>query len=94
MAEVAPFIMIVAIVAIVVFSRIYAARHGLDIRSPKQRRRDGYAPLAAPGVSAEEADRMKSEITRLNERIQVLERLATDPAKRLSDQIDALDSKR
>ncbi len=93
MGEIAPFLMVVMIIAIVTFGRIYSAKHGLDTRSVKQRRRDGY--IAPPeGVSMEEASRMKSEITRLNERIQVLERLATDPGKRLSDQIDALDAKR
>ena len=93
MGEIGPFAMVVLIIAIVTFGRIYSARHGLDIRSRKERRRDGVMTLPV-GVSAEEASRMKSEITRLNERIQVLERLATDPGKRLSDQIDALDAKR
>jgi hypothetical protein len=36
---------------------------------------------------------MKAEIDRLNSRLAVLERLATDPSKRLSDQIDALGPK-
>ncbi len=93
MGEIAPFAMVVLIIAIVTFGRIYTAKHGLDTRSSRQRRRDGPAVIP-DGVSLEEASRMKSEITRLNERIQVLERLATDPGKRLSDQIDALDAKR
>jgi hypothetical protein len=33
---------------------------------------------------------MKSEIKRLNDRLAVLERIATDPAKRLADEIDNL----
>lgn len=95
MGEFAPVIMVVMIVAIVSISKFYSAKHGIDTRSNRQRRRDGRGLVAAPdGVSLEEASRMKSEVTRLNERIQVLERLATDPAKRLSDQIDALDTKR
>lgn len=93
MGELAPFIMVVAIVAIISISRFYSAKHGIDTRSRRQRRRDG-AILPPDSVSLEEAARMKAEIIRLNERLQVLERLATDPAKRLSDQIDALDLKR
>jgi hypothetical protein len=91
--EIAPFIMVVLIIAIITFGKLYSAKHGLDTRSRKERRRDGFYATPA-GVSLEEASRMKSEITRLNERIQVLERLAVDPGKRLSDQIDALDAKR
>ena len=93
MAEIAPFLMVVMIIAIVTFGRIYTAKNGIDTRSRKERQRDGFYATPA-GVSLEEASRMKSEITRLNERIQVLERLAVDPGKRLSDQIDALDAKR
>lgn len=77
MAELSIPLMIVLIVAITTIGRIYRARHA-------------YQPPAQDAVSLEEAARMKAEINRLNERIQVLERLATDPAKRLSDQIDAL----
>ena len=77
MAELSIPLMIVLIVAITTFGRIYRSRHM-------------YRGPAQDAVSLEEAARMKSEINRLNERIQVLERLATDPAKRLSDQIDAL----
>lgn len=94
MGEFAPFLMVIAIVAMVLFSRFQSAKHGIDTRSNRQRRRDGPGLITPPAVSLEEAARMKSEITRLNERLQVLERLATDPAKRLSDQIDALDTKR
>lgn len=33
---------------------------------------------------------LKGQISRLEERLSVLERIATDPSKRLSDEIDAL----
>jgi hypothetical protein len=33
---------------------------------------------------------MKNEIRRLSDRLVVLERIATDPAKRLSDEIESL----
>ena len=42
------------------------------------------------GEESAENTRLQSEVARLNERIRVLERLATDPAKRLSDEIDSL----
>jgi|JI8StandDraft_2_1071088.scaffolds.fasta_scaffold09049_6 hypothetical protein len=45
-----------------------------------------------PAVDAEN-QRLQSEVARLNERIHVLERLATDPAKRLSDEIESLKDK-
>ena len=80
MAELSIPLMVVLIVAITTFGRIYRTRHS-------------YQAPAQDAVSLEEAARMKAEINRLNERIQVLERLATDPAKRLSDQIDALKTK-
>lgn len=84
--EIGVFTMVVMIVLIVTVGRIYAARHGIDIS--KQGRRDRRAGLMAPDTG--ETERLRGEVTRLNERIQVLERLATDPQKRLSDQIDAL----
>ena len=81
MGEIGPFAMVVLIVLIVTIGRSYRSRHRAEA-------------LSADSVSYDEAVRMKAEITRLNERIQVLERLATDPSRRLADQIDALDDKR
>ncbi len=82
-----PFEMVVLIILIVTIGRVASARYGVG-RSGRRSRRDLVdAPNA---VSIEDGTRMKSEIDRLNERIRVLERLATDPSKRLSDQIDAL----
>ena len=78
--------MIVLIVLIVTAGRIYAARNGLDMS--RRGRRDRRVGFVVPDTG--ETERLRGEVTRLNERIQVLERLATDPQKRLSDQIDAL----
>lgn len=77
MAELSIPLMIVLIVAITTYGRIHRNR----LKQPMQQ---------IDALSLTEAAAMKSEIHRLNERIQVLERLAIDPAKRLSDQIDAL----
>ena len=84
--------MIVLIVLIVVIGRTLSARYGVNAWSRRGRRdRDhGFLPPPVDALSLEDGARMKAEIDRLNGRIAVLERLATDPSKRLSDQIDAL----
>jgi hypothetical protein len=71
---------IALIVLIATLGRIYSARQ-------KTLRRNPVAPDSG------EAARLRAEVARLNDRIKVLERLATDPAKRLSDEIDALKDK-
>lgn len=84
-----PFEMVVLIILIVTAGRVLTVRYGGGAASRMGRRgRDMIAPGEV--VSIEDGARMKHEIDRLNERIAVLERLATDPSKRLSDQIDAL----
>ncbi len=73
------------------------ARHG-DTRTNRQRRRDERAGIMAPAMMptreaellAEENEQLKSQIVRMEERVRVLERIVTDPAKRVSDEIDAL----
>ncbi|HEY4545058.1 MAG TPA: hypothetical protein VIG90_01350 [Pedomonas sp.] len=69
-----PFEMVVAIVLIVAIAGVMKAR-------------------ASSGVNAETNDqivRLKAQVDQLNERVKVLEKLATDPAKRLSDEIERL----
>ena len=89
-----PFEMVVLIVMIVTIGRVLSSRYGTPRLSRRDQKRaalgETMQPQIADGVSAEEADRMKNEIKRLNERLAVLERIATDPAKRLSDEIDRL----
>lgn len=77
--------MVVLIVLITTIGRVLRARYG----EPRLGRRMRTA-LADDGASAAEAAQLRSEVARLNDRIKVLERLATDPARRLSDEIDAL----
>jgi hypothetical protein len=90
------FEMIVMIVLIVTIGRVLSNRFGGGAArlSRRDEKRAALAAMLQPklpdGVSAEEADRMKNEIKRLNERLAVLERIAVDPAKRLSDEIDRL----
>ncbi len=71
------FTMVTLIVLIVTIGRVYEARQKAKLRAPSN------------GDNIENR-RLEAEVTRLNERIAVLERLATDPAKRLSDEIDQL----
>ena len=72
------FEMVVLIVLIATIGKIVSKRMAL--------------PTPAPAVDAEN-QRLQAEVARLNERIHVLERLATDPAKRLSDEIESLKDK-
>ncbi len=84
-----PFEMVVLIILIVTIGRVVSARMGIRTDRAKTRAlMRGEAP--DDSVAVAEAARLRNEVTRLNERIQVLERLATDPAKRLSDEIDSL----
>ena len=78
-----PFEMVVLIVAIVTIGRVLSNRYG-----SKDQRRALKGEL--PAADTRESLRLKSEVARLNDRIHVLERLATDPAKRLSDEIESL----
>ena len=80
LGEISPFLMVVLIVLIVTVGRTYRARY--------------KALSEAPPAENAEALRLRGEVTRLNERLAVLERIATDPAKRLSSEIDALDDRR
>ena len=82
-----PFEMVVLIILIVTIGKVVSGRKG------NARFKPPFETPADEGVSIAEAARLRAEVTRLNDRIQVLERLATDPAKRLSDEIDALKNK-
>jgi flagellar motility protein MotE (MotC chaperone) len=79
-----PFEMVVLIVLIVTIGRVFSGRFG----NREQRRLAKMGVL--PAQDNAENQRLQAEVARLNERIRVLERLATDPAKRLSDEIESL----
>lgn len=89
-----PFEMVVLIILIVTIGKVISARYGVNAWGKRGRRDRDLIATPRDVVSLEDGARMKSEIDRLNSRIQVLERLATDPSKRLFDQIDALDAPR
>ncbi len=74
-----PFEMVVIIVAIVTLASLIKSR---------TRARDN-AMLSADSPDAEA---LRMEIARLKDRVEVLERLATDKSRRLADEIDSLRS--
>lgn len=69
-----PFEMVVAIVFIVAVAGVMRARAG----------------SSASNEAEEQIVRLRAQVDRLNERVKVLEKLATDPSKRLSDEIERL----
>ena len=69
-----PFEMVVAIVLIVTIAGVMKTR-------------------AKHGMSQETSEqiaRLRAQVDQLNDRVKVLEKLATDPARRLSDEIERL----
>jgi hypothetical protein len=89
-------IFVLAIIAISTFGGILRmwvkARHGYPIEDRGDRRGKGSDIDAERRVAllSAENDRLTGQIGRLEERIAVLERIATDPAERVSREIDAL----
>jgi hypothetical protein len=88
-----PFEMTVAIILIVTIGRVLRARYGDTPDKSLKAMKNALGKGDADGTAETENRRLQAEVARLNDRIQVLERLATDPARRLSDEIDALKDK-
>lgn len=85
-----PFTMVVAIILIVTVGKVmsarYKARHGIaEIE-------DGNGNVQQRLISDPESERLREEIRTLKERVQVLERIATDNASAhdVGRQIEAL----
>lgn len=71
------------------------ARHGYALTNDKGEVQAHDIPLAAHGDVkglVAENERQRDEIAALHQRLQVLERIATDPGARISAEIDALRS--
>ncbi len=85
-----PFSMVVAIVAIVTVGRIIRSKHRAQNGIIEDRRGNVQQVLQDP-----DSDRMRDEIRTLKERIQVLERIATDnnSTNDLNRQIEELRNK-
>ena len=73
-----PFAMVVAIVAIVMFSKVW--RTHLMTQANRGRSREDDVMIGS----------MQSQIDRLTERVAVLEKLVTDDDRRLAREIDSL----
>jgi hypothetical protein len=69
------------------------ARHGYPLEdewSGKSHKGDGPDAARAAELIGRENERLKDQVVRLEERIAVLERIATDPSERLGREIDGL----
>lgn len=87
---------IVAIVAVCyagwIINNWVRARHGYDLEDEwggKTARRDLDAERKVDLLTSEN-EQMTGKISRLEERLAVLERIATDPARRTAEEIDRL----
>lgn len=85
-----PFEMVLGIILIVTIGRVLKAKYGV-YDGPRGRRGRDYSVRDDAAATAEN-HRLKSEITDLKERIQVLERVVTDTegSLRLDREIESL----
>lgn len=79
---------VVLIVLITAIAGVLRARAG----GSSTRRRDDGGPVEQRRSAREKA--LESEVEQLRERIQVLERIATDPARRTAEEIEKLRDER
>jgi uncharacterized protein YlxW (UPF0749 family) len=79
-----PFEMVVLIVAIVMIASVLKSRHGHRHRHGRNSSEDG------PAIESQDAARLREEVTRLKERVAVLERIATDKNHLLEQEIERL----
>ena len=69
------------------------AKHGYPIENEwggMTEKSDGPDAKRQIELLSKENDGLKGQVSRLEERLSVLERIATDPTRRLSDEIDGL----
>lgn len=87
---------VVAIIAISTFGWVMSswirAKHGYPLENEWTGMSDKSDPTAQRKIEllSNENDRLTGQISRLEERIAVLERIATDPAERTAREIDNL----
>lgn len=87
-----PVLICASIAASVAFSTWIKARHGYPLEDDNGNLISPDGPNASRKVALLEAENSKlhGQVSRLEERIAVLERIATDPAERTAREIDAL----
>lgn len=92
---------VLAIIAIVMVAGIVKtairAKHGYPLddddyegKGKRRRRHDQIAGERQARLMADQNEQLQAKVLRLEERIAVLERIATDPATRTAREIDAL----
>ncbi len=92
---------VLAIIAIVMGTSLIKtairARHGYPLdehdgegRGRRRRQRNDIAVERQARLMADQNEQLQAKVLRLEERIAVLERIATDPATRTAREIDAL----
>lgn len=86
-----PILIVFIIFASKAFRTWTATRHGYPIRVRGEWvRPEAPEPARAAALMADENARLRSQVARLEERLSVVERIVTDPAARVSAEIDAL----
>jgi hypothetical protein len=98
-------IFVLAIIAITMMGGILKmsirAKHGLPLEDRHSRRARRHGLAGSDDIEAQrkidllsgENERLTGQIGRLEERLRVLERIATDPAERVAREIDELRSR-
>jgi hypothetical protein len=81
--------MIVIIVAMVIGARMYRDRCGIQ-RSGRRGRDESRQGFVPPPADTAENQRLRDEVRALKDRIQVLERIATDSSSALDREIESL----
>ena len=92
-----PVLIVTAVMATRAFQTWVRAKHGYPLED-ENGRRSRRAGMVSGDLEAErkiqllstENDRLTGQISRLEERIAVMERIVTDPAERVSREIDSL----
>jgi hypothetical protein len=86
-----PVGVVAAISARTAFTTWVRAKHGYPLGRTDKDHGDGRMPASRENeLLKQENERLHGKVDRLEERIAVLERIATDPAERTAREIDAL----
>lgn len=89
-----PVLIVAAVMASKSFQTWVRAKHGYPMEDRRRgRHHGGESDLEAErkiALLSSENERLTGQVSRLEERIAVLERIATDPAERVAREIDAL----
>ena len=98
MSWIVPVGIVGAVMARGAFTTWVGAKHGYPLEEERHRRRyrgfshrnDGVDDGRKVELLSSENERLNGQVSRLEERIAVLERIATDPAERTAREIEAL----